>query len=162
MADSKRRGWSRRKLLAGAGAVAVLGAAGAGWSLWPSAARAAEVVVYKSPTCGCCGAWVEHMRAAGFTVATHDVADVAPIKQRHGVPLGLGSCHTALVDGYVVEGHVPAENVRRLLAERPKAVGLAVPGMPSGSPGMENGMRDPYDVLLFDDRGRVRVWNSYR
>ncbi len=154
---------SRRRLLGGIVAAGALAGVGVGWSVFGSAeAQAAEMTVYKSPTCGCCSAWIDHMRAAGFTVTARDVDDVGPIKERHGVPMGLGSCHTAVIDGYVVEGHVPADSVRRLLAERPDAAGLAVPGMPSGSPGMENGRRDPYDVLLFDTRGGVSVWDRHR
>jgi hypothetical protein len=116
-------------------------------------------MVYKSPTCGCCGKWVEHMREAGFKVETTDVEDVAAVKKKFGLPAGLGSCHTAIVDGYVVEGHVPAEEVKRLLEERPEVAGLAVPGMPIGSPGMEQGDRvDSYEILTFDSEGRTTVY----
>lgn len=110
------------------------------------------VTVYKSPTCGCCSAWVDHLRENGFPVETVDVDDLQAVKAEYGIPPGLQSCHTAVVDGYVVEGHVPAADVKRLLAERPEAAGLAVPGMPVGSPGMEQGdTAEPYDVLLVDD-----------
>ena len=110
------------------------------------------VTVYKSPTCGCCTSWVEHLRESGFAVETVDTDDVQSVKAEHGVPQGLQSCHTGVVDGYVVEGHVPAADVKRLLAERPEAAGLAVPGMPVGSPGMEQGDTvQPYDVLLVGD-----------
>jgi len=120
------------------------------------------VEVWKSPTCGCCGGWIEHMQAAGFEVRAHDVGNTAA-RARAGLPASLGSCHTALVGGYVVEGHVPAEDVRRLLAERPVAIGLAVPGMPIGSPGMEqDNRRDPYDVLLVTADGSTTVWRAYR
>ena len=122
---------------------------------------APKVVVYKDPECGCCGAWVDHMKANGFSVTVHDVRDMAPHKQKLGVPERLASCHTAVVDGYTIEGHVPASEVKRLLKERPKAKGLAVPGMPQGSPGMETGKLDPYDVLLFDTGGRTSVYRSY-
>lgn len=106
--------------------------------------------VYKSPWCGCCGAWVEHMRGAGFRIRVTELEDLEPIKTKHGVERGLQSCHTALVDGYIIEGHVPAREVARLLKERPPATGLAVPGMPVGSPGMEQGSRqDSYQVILF-------------
>lgn len=127
------------------------------------AARARPLVeVWKSPTCGCCGAWVEHMQAAGFEVRIHDVGNTAA-RARAGLPAKYGSCHTALVDGYVVEGHVPAADVKRLLAERPAALGLAVPGMPIGSPGMEQGdLREPYDVLLIARDGAASVWRAYR
>jgi hypothetical protein len=120
------------------------------------------VRVWKSPTCGCCRGWVEHMRRAGFKVEVTDLADVAPIKAEHGVAPELQSCHTSLVDGYVVEGHVPAEDIRRLLDERPQIAGLAAPGMPVGSPGMEVGeQRDRYDVVSFDRNGRTTVWASH-
>lgn len=117
------------------------------------------VEVWKSPTCGCCSKWIDHLRANGFEVRAHDVADVVPVKRRLGVPHGMGSCHTATVGGYVIEGHVPAESIRRLLRERPSdARGLAVPGMPVGSPGMEGPRPVDYDVLVFDDRGGAAVF----
>jgi hypothetical protein len=113
-------------------------------------AEAADVTVYRSPTCGCCEDWAEHLRANGFTVVVKDVEDMGEVKRRFSVPAPLQSCHTAMVDGYAVEGHVPASDIRRLLAERPKATGLAVPGMPIGSPGMEQGsQREPYSTILF-------------
>jgi hypothetical protein len=116
------------------------------------------MTVYKSPSCGCCGDWVKHVQADGFRVDVKDVGDVTPIKQRFGVPEALGSCHTATVGGYVVEGHVPASDIKRLLREKPSAVGLAVSGMPIGSPGMEQGKPEPYSTLLFDERGRTAVF----
>ncbi|MEA3047545.1 MAG: hypothetical protein QOJ53_1877 [Sphingomonadales bacterium] len=121
---------------------------------------AAQVIeVAKSPTCGCCTAWVAHLRAAGFEVRVTDVADVTPTARRLGVPDHLRSCHTASVGGYAIEGHVPAADIRRLLAERPDAAGLAVPGMPMGSPGMEHGaMRESYATILFTRNGRQRVF----
>ena len=111
--------------------------------------------VHKSASCGCCSVWIEHMRDAGFTVTSTDVDNVNAIKERVGVPLGKGSCHTAEVDGYFIEGHVPADDVKRLLAERPDAKGLVVPGMPAGSPGMEmpDGRTQPYIVELVRDDG---------
>lgn len=121
------------------------------------------VKVWKSPSCGCCGAWVEHMRHAGFAVEVEDVPDVTPVKRELGVAPQLHSCHTALVEGYALEGHVPAEDILRLLEERPEVAGLAVPGMPVGSPGMEMGsQKDPYDVVAFDREGGTRVWASHR
>ena len=119
-----------------------------------------EVTVYKSPTCGCCAEWVAHLRRHGFRVKTEDLADLQPIKTRHGVPAALQSCHTALVDGFVVEGHVPADLIDRLLHERPRVVGIAVPGMPIGSPGMEVPGRpaDRYRVVTFDRSGQTRVF----
>lgn len=143
--------FNRRTILAG-GVVAAVGAAG--WLLIPAATADADVVVFKSPSCGCCGGWVDHMRANGFTVAVKERDDLTPVKARLGVPEPLQSCHTAEVGGYVVEGHVPAADIRRLLTERLRARGLAVPGMPAGSPGMEDGgRREAYRVILFGDDG---------
>ena len=124
------------------------------------AGRMAIVLVHKTPTCGCCGAWVEHMRHAGFTVEVDERDDLEPIRKQLGVPYGKGSCHTAEVGGYVVEGHVPAEDVKRLLAERPKARGLVVPGMPMGSPGMESpdGRVQPYTVELIGMEGATSAF----
>lgn len=122
------------------------------------------VTVTKSPSCGCCADWVEHMRAAGFEVEVEDVSQGAlyRLKARLGLTPELASCHTATVGGYVIEGHVPAADVRRLLAERPEARGLAVPGMPVGSPGMEQGDRfDPFAVMAFTDDGRASVFSRY-
>jgi hypothetical protein len=121
-----------------------------------------EVHVFKSPTCGCCGAWVEHMRAAGFTVRVTEVDDTSAARQRLGLPARYGSCHTATVGSYVLEGHVPAAEVKRLLASRPKAIGLAVPGMPPSSPGMDvPGRHDPYEVLLVAASGQSSVFARY-
>jgi hypothetical protein len=127
-----------------------------------TAAALPEVVVYKSPACGCCGSWVDHMKANGFTVKVVEQNDVTPVKQRLGVPAHLASCHTALIGGYVVEGHVPASAVKRMLKEKPSAVGVSVPGMPIGSPGMEGPNPEPFSTQLFDERGRARVFESYR
>ncbi len=122
---------------------------------------AALVRVHSSPTCGCCEKWVDHMRESGFQVEIDDTDALAPIKERLGVPYGLGSCHTAEVDGYFIEGHVPAADVRRLLAERPAAKGLAVPGMPLGSPGMEAARSESYRVLLVDHDGQEHVFAEH-
>ena len=119
------------------------------------------VIVYKSPTCGCCQNWVDTLRARAFRVIAVDTSDVGAVKKALGVTDMLGSCHTALVDGYVIEGHVPPADIRRILRERPAVVGLAVPGMPRGSPGMEGPERDPYHVLSFDRTGATRVYSSY-
>lgn len=120
-----------------------------------SQAAAATIEVVKSPYCGCCTLWVEHLRQAGFEVRVTDLEDVTPTARRLGVPDDLRSCHTASIEGYAIEGHVPAADIRRLLAERPDAVGLAVPGMPMGSPGMEQGdIRQPYVTILFTRDGR--------
>ena len=120
------------------------------------------VEVFKSPTCGCCGAWVDHLKAAGFPVKVVEVDDTTATRKRYRLPDKFGSCHTGIVNGYVVEGHVPASEVKRQLATKPAAIGLAVPGMPIGSPGMEYGDRkDPYDVLLIDKGGRDTVFARY-
>lgn len=117
--------------------------------------------VHRSARCGCCGKWIEHIRQAGFPVEVHSADELASIKQRVGVPYGLGSCHTAEVGGYFIEGHVPAEDVVRLLAERPAAKGLAVPGMPLGSPGMEAARRETFRVLLIDRSGQESVFAEH-
>ena len=124
-----------------------------------AAGQGPTMTVFKSPSCGCCKDWVDHARKHGFKVVARDIADVNPTKKAHGVPEGLYSCHTALVGGYVIEGHVPADLVQKLLKERPKGVaGLAVPGMPMGSPGMEGPIKQRYDVLTFDKLGRTAVY----
>jgi hypothetical protein len=135
---------------------------GLSWLGAAPAARAAgdEVHVYKTPRCGCCTKWMDHLRAAGFAVRGTDVADLAPIKLENGLPHGLASCHTAFVGGYLVEGHVPASDVRRLLRERPKVAGLAVPEMPIGSPGMEGPSPEPYEVYSFGPGG-VKVFSRH-
>lgn len=121
-----------------------------------------EMQVYKTATCGCCGKWVDHLRANGFKVTVTEVSSVAEYRTKLGVPDNLASCHTGVVNGYAVEGHVPAREIKKMLEEKPKAVGLAVPGMPVGSPGMEMGYRvDPYDVLLFDKAGSTKVYGKY-
>tara|TARA_R110001592_G_scaffold81249_4_gene241276 strand:+ start:2480 stop:2938 length:459 start_codon:yes stop_codon:yes gene_type:complete len=126
--------------------------------LLPAMAAAAEITVYKSPYCGCCGAWVTHMKDHGHDVTTVEMEDLTAIKKMTGVPAPLQSCHTAVVGGYVIEGHVPASDVARLLAEKPKARGLAVPGMPVGSPGMEGPNPEAYEVLVFQTDGTSAVY----
>lgn len=118
-----------------------------------AAADPAKVHVYKSPTCGCCTKWIEHLRSNGFEVEATDVADVTPVKLSNGIPEKLASCHTAFVGGYVIEGHVPAADIARLLLERPQIAGLAVPEMPIGSPGMEGPNPVRYQVLAFGATG---------
>lgn len=127
------------------------------------AARAGEPVieVYKTPTCGCCHQWVAHLRENGFKVNAHDVPSTDEYRSKYGVPEELGSCHTGVVAGYALEGHVPAQDIRRLLAERPKARGLAVPGMPMGAPGMEGGHRDTFNVMLIHADGSSTVYRRY-
>ncbi|MEO1901155.1 MAG: DUF411 domain-containing protein [Alcanivorax sp.] len=133
----------------------------AGLFLTSTLAAAGTLEMYKSPSCGCCTAWAEHMRDNGFEVKVHETQNLQTIKEKAGLKPGMGSCHTAFIDGYAIEGHVPAEDVKRLLEERPDAHGLTVPGMPVGSPGMEMGdRRDAYDVLLYGDDG-VRVFATH-
>lgn len=118
------------------------------------------MTVYKSPSCGCCGKWVEHVRSAGFTVTIKDVNDLEPVKKELGIPAALASCHTAVVGPYLVEGHVPADVISKMLTDKPNGRGIAVPGMPVGSPGMEvpGTAPDRYDVLLFATNGTTRVF----
>lgn len=145
----------RRRLTIALAAAAALPA----WARAQSAA-AEEVRLYKDPNCGCCGKWGEHMLRNGFRVVAHDVKDLDAIKRKQRVPEALGSCHTAIVAGYTIEGHVPADVVRRLLAQKPAGViGLAVPGMPLGSPGMESPTPQRYDILAFDANGGSRVFD---
>jgi hypothetical protein len=122
-------------------------------------AQGPAMTVYKTPTCGCCAKWVDHMKSAGFKVQVQDMDDLTEIKQASGVPIPIRTCHTAVVSGYVIEGHVPADLVKKVLAEKPKMTGIAVPGMPVGSPGMESGnQKSPYDVVLFDKTGKTTVY----
>ena len=124
--------------------------------VWAQSSAAVEV--FKSPYCGCCGKWVEHLRQNGFQVNTHDVEDVTAARKKMGMPDRLGSCHTAKIGGYVVEGHVPAADIQRLLKEKPRALGLAVPSMPPGSPGMESATPVPYQTLLVRTDGTTQVF----
>ena len=151
---------NRRRFFKSAAALAALSAR----SALPAFAALAgpEVQVFKSPSCGCCGSWVEHMRAAGFTVRVTEVNDTTAARKRLGLPDRYASCHTATVGGYVLEGHVPAAEVKRLLASKPKAIGLAVPGMPPSAPGMDvPGRKDPYEVLLVNASGQSSVFANY-
>ena len=142
--------FDRRMVLAGAVAALAACAAPAG---------AETMRVFKSPSCGCCALWVDHVRKAGFKVAVQDMADVTPVARRLGVPDHFRSCHTAALGGYFVEGHVPAADIRKLLKERPKAAGLAIPGMLVGPPGMEQPGRDQsYSTLLIDRSGHPSVF----
>lgn len=152
----------RRRLLGSllGGAIAGTLAASAGATPTASAIR-----VWKSPSCGCCKDWIRHLEANGFTVTSFDEGNSAA-RDRLGMPVRYGSCHTAEVEGYAIEGHVPAREVHRLLDERPDAIGLSVPAMPRGSPGMDGpaygGVQDPYDVLLIAHDGSASVFQSYR
>ena len=130
-------------------------------TLRQSKAAMPHVSVYKDPTCGCCAKWVDHLRANGLDVSIQEVRDLKEYRRKFGVPAELASCHTATIDGYAVEGHVPAREIQRLLKERPKAKGLAVPGMPVGSPGMEAAKTQAYSVLLFDSSGRPTIYQNY-
>lgn len=140
--------WMTRRSLVGLMAAAVPKA-----PLALAFADDATVVVHKDPNCGCCSGWVQHIRDAGFAVRVEEAADLKAVRGRLGVPAALAACHTAEVAGYIVEGHVPAEALRRLLSDRPKAKGIAVPGMPIGSPGMEGGQPQSFTVLLFGPDG---------
>ena len=144
----------RRTMLRLAASVAILTMA--------QSAAAATLLVTKTAYCGCCKHWVEHMKRAGFEVQVKEVEDVGPTRARLGVPDAMRSCHTSEIGGYAIEGHVPAADVKRLLATKPKAAGIAVPGMVMGSPGMEHGdHKEPYKVILFDKAGKTKVFASY-
>jgi len=134
--------------------------------LLATGAHAAEpaktITVYKSPTCGCCGGWVDYLRDNGFSVETHNTEALRDIKAKFGLTDGrLMSCHTAIVDGYVVEGHVPVDDIRRLIDEKPEIVGITAPGMPQMSPGMSSLVPKGYDVLSFDAKGDTELFSRY-
>jgi len=123
--------------------------------------RSGTITVYKSPTCGCCNKWIAHLESENFNVVAHNRPDMNRVKLDLGVPAAMGSCHTAVIDGYIIEGHVPASAIKRLLKEKPSAAGLAVPGMPIGSPGMEGARKDPYHALIFNRSGDAAIYQSY-
>jgi hypothetical protein len=123
-----------------------------------TAANAAQLTVMKSPYCGCCAKWIEHVEKHGFTVKVVETEDMTAVKKRLGVPDRLASCHTTMADGYFIEGHVPAADIKRLLAQKPKATGIAVPGMPAGSPGMEAAGKEPYATVLVRPDGTTSVF----
>jgi hypothetical protein len=155
--------FNRRNVL-GALGLAVIGSAGALWGLGffsSNQAVAATLRVYKSPSCSCCNGWISHMRRNGFIVVVKNSFDLDRIKTANGITDDLESCHTAFVSKYVIEGHVPAMSIKRLLQERPKVKGLAVPGMPLGSPGMEGPDKEQYDVLAFRTSGAIEVFDRY-
>lgn len=146
-----------KKLTLALGLAATLTAGQAAW-----AEEDLTMKVYKSPTCGCCGDWVDHMEENGFEVDVTDTDNMNKVKQDAGLSPQLASCHTAFIGDYVIEGHVPADDVRRLMKEQPDAHGLSVPGMPAGSPGMEmEGRKDNYQVLLFNESGQTRVFAEH-
>lgn len=122
---------------------------------------AKEIVVYQSRTCGCCKKWVKHLEDNGYSVKSEFMDDVTEVKVQLNLPMKMASCHTALIDGYIVEGHVPATAINKLLTERPAVKGIAVPGMPMGSPGMEGSYKEAYDVLAFDDKGNVEKYMNF-
>jgi len=152
MADFDANMTRRRMLIAGAASLLQIGAV--------SAATEALITVHKDPTCGCCSGWVQHLQDASFVTKVLDTTDIDAVKRRLGVPDDLAACHTAEVAGYIIEGHVPAAALKRFLAEKPQATGLAVPGMPIGSPGMEGGRPEKYDVVLFAPNSR-RTYMSF-
>lgn len=127
----------------------------------PSQQSGPLVTVFKLRTCSCCSKWVEHLQANGFAVKVQEVSDTAGYERQYHVPQNMVSCHTAVVNGFTIEGHVPATEIKRLVNEKPKAVGLAVPGMPVGSPGMETGRTEAYSVFLFDESGYSSVYARY-
>lgn len=128
----------------------------------PSRADSMEMTVYRDPSCRCCGGWIDHLAEQGFQPTEVSRSDVEVLKQQYHVPENLTSCHTAIVQGYVIEGHVPAQDIRHLLAERPEVAGITVPGMPVGTPGMEDGdRRDSFTVFSFDEQGNVAPFSQY-
>ncbi len=155
----------RREFLRVAGLAVVTAAVAPSLFAQQQRAALAPMTVYKSASCGCCKLWVEHVKAAGFTVREVNTDDLASVKREMGIPARLASCHTVVVGSYVVEGHVPADDVKKLLRERPAGVrGLAVPGMPIGSPGMEQGpvsAYERYDVMAFTAAGEMRVFATH-
>lgn len=127
-----------------------------------ASSKASEITVYRDPSCSCCGGWIAHLAAQGFQPKEITISNIDTFKQQHGVPNDLASCHTAVIQGYLIEGHVPAEEIKRLLAQHPKVAGITVPGMPIGTPGMEDGdRREPFTVFSFDTQGNARAFNRY-
>jgi len=124
--------------------------------------EALEITSYRNPNCGCCHSWLEHLKAEGFTVKDNVTKNLEPIKTKNNIPQDLMACHTAVINGYLVEGHIPASNIKRLIKDKPNVAGIAVPGMPIGSPGMESGdMKEPYTVFTFTDQGETEVYQEY-
>lgn len=132
-----------------------------GWAKDSDSGRSPPITVYRSPTCGCCKKWVDHLKQHRFNVQDIVTDQVEAVKDKYGVPDDLASCHTAVVNGYAVEGHVPADDILKFLKTGAKVAGIAVPGMPRGSPGMESGAKDPYDVITFDRDHRITVFSKH-
>ena len=129
----------------------------------PSYSGTLNMTVYRSPSCGCCGVWVEHAKKHGFRIEDIKTESMEALKQKYNVPSELASCHTTIIDGYVMEGHIPADDIKRFLASKPKLAGLAVPGMPLGTPGMEAGdMKQPFQLLAFSAQGQIEVFKEYQ
>lgn len=130
----------------------------------PNYSGTTEMTVYRSPSCGCCGVWVDHAKKHGFKIEDIKTEEMEALKQKHNVPAELASCHTTIIDGYVMEGHIPADDIKRFLAEKPDdLIGLAVPGMPIGTPGMEaRDIKQPFQVLAFNDKGKVEIFKEYQ
>ena len=129
----------------------------------PSYSGTKKMTVYRSPSCGCCGVWIEHAEKHGFKVEDIKTEEMAALKQKYNIPLQLAACHTTIIDGYVIEGHIPADDIKRFLLEKSKLAGLAVPGMPLGTPGMEAGdLKQPFQVFAFNDKGEVEVFKEYQ
>ena len=153
---------SRRAWLGFAAGGAILALGGERWWRWNNPrvidGTKAPILVYASPSCACCHAWIGHLGDNGFDPTRELVVDVTPLKKRYGVPENLWSCHTAVVDGYVIEGHVPADLIQRILSERPSIAGLAAPGMPNGAPGMEGTRTDRYEIVAFARSGETSVF----
>ena len=148
-----RREWLRSSLIGGAAVLVANRLADAAVSMAPIA-----ITVYKTPTCGCCKVWVKHLETNGFAVTAHDMASIDDIKRTQNVPDSLQTCHTAVVGRYTIEGHVPADVIKQMLKEKPAILGLAVPGMPMGSPGMEGARKESYEVIAFERNGKTRVY----
>lgn len=149
--------------------IAILIAVGINWKIIDNYYEAqegnqgetADVVMYKNPGCQCCDKWAAYMQGAGYSLAVQESGNIYSIKKTHGISDAMSSCHTALIDGYVVEGHVPLEDINRLLAERPDAIGLAAPGMPASAPGMNTALNKPYEVYLIDSTGNSSLYSTH-
>jgi hypothetical protein len=129
----------------------------------PNYSGTLNMTVYRSPSCGCCGVWVEHAQKHGFKIKDIKTNEMEALKQKYNVPPELASCHTTIIDGYVMEGHIPADDIKRFLKEKPQSVGLTVPGMPLGTPGMEAGnKKQPFQVLAFGNKGEIEVFKEYQ